>query len=302
METREIESYIAGQKMISLGNRRPDILGSKAKIIGWSSNLIKEFGVGYRTMVINSLGDQFGDKKSRDEIDQFFDDKDMDFAKLYIDKMANLDKKTLEKISQNPDADCADEFSYLLTYFIVVRWVIEGLYEKLNEEDRKCIDEWRNNEHLFSSMDKFYKDHPKNNDPKEWSAVGIGENIYIVEKIISCNVNPGKIENTTEIKGSIGYSGIVSGRARVFTSDEDINLVEDGEIIIAPMTTLDFLPAMKKAAAFVTDEGGVTCHAAIVAREMKKPCIIGTRIGTKVFKTGDMIEVDATKGIVRIIK
>jgi pyruvate,water dikinase len=59
---------------------------------------------------------------------------------------------------------------------------------------------------------------------------------------------------------------------------------------------------MQKAAAFVTDEGGLTCHAAIVAREMKKPCIIGTKIATKVLKDGDMVEVDANKGIVKILK
>jgi len=56
---------------------------------------------------------------------------------------------------------------------------------------------------------------------------------------------------------------------------------------------------MIRAAAFVTDEGGITCHAAIVAREMKKPCVIGTRIATKVFKEGDWVEVNADKGMVR---
>jgi pyruvate,water dikinase len=68
------------------------------------------------------------------------------------------------------------------------------------------------------------------------------------------------------------------------------------------MTTPDYVPAMNKAAAFVTDEGGITCHAAIVAREMKKPCVIATRFGTKMFKDGDLIEVDADNGIIRKIK
>lgn len=62
-----------------------------------------------------------------------------------------------------------------------------------------------------------------------------------------------------------------------------------------------FMPAMKKAVAFVTDEGGITSHAAIIAREMKKPCIIGTKIATKVLRDGDLVEVDANKGIVRKI-
>ena len=64
----------------------------------------------------------------------------------------------------------------------------------------------------------------------------------------------------------------------------------DGEILVSTMTVPDFLPAMKKAAAFVTDEGGITCHAAIVAREMKKPCVIGTKFATEVLRNGDLIE------------
>ena len=72
--------------------------------------------------------------------------------------------------------------------------------------------------------------------------------------------------------------------------------------MVTSMTTPDFLPAMERAAAFVTDEGGITCHAAIVAREMKKPCIIGTKMATKQLISGDAIEVDAVNGIVKIIK
>ena len=68
------------------------------------------------------------------------------------------------------------------------------------------------------------------------------------------------------------------------------------------MTTPDFVPAMRKAAAIITNEGGITCHAAIVSRELGKPCITGTKIASKVLKDGDMVEVDAEKGIVRIMK
>ena len=64
------------------------------------------------------------------------------------------------------------------------------------------------------------------------------------------------------------------------------------------MTRPDYLALMKKAAAFVTDSGGILCHAAIVAREMKKPCVIGTQVATKVFQDGDIVEVDAEKGVV----
>lgn len=62
------------------------------------------------------------------------------------------------------------------------------------------------------------------------------------------------------------------------------------------------LPIMKKSAAIVTDEGGITCHAAIVARELKKPCIIGTKITTQMLNNGDEVEVNANQGLITVIK
>jgi pyruvate,water dikinase len=67
------------------------------------------------------------------------------------------------------------------------------------------------------------------------------------------------------------------------------------------MTSPDYVPAMKRAKAIITDEGGLLSHAAIMSREFGKPCIIGTKIATKILKDGMMVEVDADKGIVRII-
>ncbi len=110
------------------------------------------------------------------------------------------------------------------------------------------------------------------------------------------------VKDNREIKGGIAFKGKVQGKVFLLFRREQVKSVPVDAIIVSPMTTPDFLPAMKKAAAFVTDEGGITCHAAIVARELKKPCIIGTKIATKVLKDGDVVEVDADKGIVKIIK
>lgn len=102
-----------------------------------------------------------------------------------------------------------------------------------------------------------------------------------------------------EIKGNKAYGGKVSGTAKVILSPTEVRKVQKGDILVAVMTFPSFIVAMEKAAAFVTDEGGILCHAAIVAREMKKPCVIATKIATKVFKDGDLIEVDADNGAVR---
>ena len=109
------------------------------------------------------------------------------------------------------------------------------------------------------------------------------------------------VAEMSEIKGMTASVGKVTGRVVVLASVKQLDKVKEGDIIVSPMTRPEHLAGMKKAAAIVTDDGGITCHAAIVARELKKPCIIGTRIATKVLKDGDIVEVDADNGVVRIM-
>lgn len=105
----------------------------------------------------------------------------------------------------------------------------------------------------------------------------------------------------TELRGQTAQGGMVRGVVRILKRKEQIDDVREGDIIVSPMTTPDYMPAMKRAAAFVTDEGGIICHAGIVARELKKPCVIGTKFATQVLKDGDEVEVDADNGVVRIL-
>jgi phosphohistidine swiveling domain-containing protein len=120
-------------------------------------------------------------------------------------------------------------------------------------------------------------------------------------KSISGTILSEKFEKIESLKGNIAFKGKVTGTVKILLRRAQVNDVEEGDIIVSPMTTPDFLPAMKKASAFITDEGGITCHAAIVARELKKPCIIGTKFATQVLKDGDMVEVDGHSGIVKIL-
>jgi phosphoenolpyruvate synthase/pyruvate phosphate dikinase len=108
--------------------------------------------------------------------------------------------------------------------------------------------------------------------------------------------------NNTALKGNTAYKGKVVGLARLILNTSDIAKVQKGEILVTAMTTPNMVPAMEKAAGFVTDEGGITCHAAIIAREMKKPCVIATKFATRVLKDGDLVEVDADNGVVRILE
>lgn len=106
----------------------------------------------------------------------------------------------------------------------------------------------------------------------------------------------------TEIRGAMASPGREKGTVKVVHSKKDLNKVQKGDILVASMTTPDYIVAMEKAAAFVTDEGGILCHAAIISREMGKACVIGTKIATKVLKDGDIVEVNANEGIVRKIR
>lgn len=103
------------------------------------------------------------------------------------------------------------------------------------------------------------------------------------------------------IKGSSANKGVVRGIVKIILNSKDFNKLNVGEILVTTMTSVDFVPVMERASAFITNEGGITSHASIVAREMNKPCIIGTKIATKVLKDGDIVEVDADKGIIKII-
>jgi phosphohistidine swiveling domain-containing protein len=112
-----------------------------------------------------------------------------------------------------------------------------------------------------------------------------------------------ELKNQKDIlKGQIAYIGKVKGNVKIVSTIKDISKVNKGDVLVSSMTLPKYILAMKKAVAFLTDEGGIGCHAAILSREMKKPCIIGTKIATKVLKDGDLVEVDANNGIVKILK
>jgi len=110
------------------------------------------------------------------------------------------------------------------------------------------------------------------------------------------------LEKVEKLKGLTGSPGKVQGKVQIIKDRSDISKFKKGNILVSITTNVSHIVAMQKAKAFVTDEGSITCHAAIVAREMNKPCIVGTKIATKVLKDNDLIEVDADNGVVKIIK
>lgn len=121
---------------------------------------------------------------------------------------------------------------------------------------------------------------------------------FCKDYITSEDLNEKKV---TELKGMCACIGKATGTVKVINHPDEMKKMEYGDILVSAATTPAIVTAMKKAAAIITDEGGLTCHASIVSRELNIPCVVGTRIVTKICKDGDLVEVDATKGIVKKI-
>ena len=143
-------------------------------------------------------------------------------------------------------------------------------------------------------------------------AVGPGELIYLrhgrlrivrdqseIKIIIKRELKKESYLALKRFKGAVACPGLVRGRVRIVMVPKDCWQMKPGEILVSNMTHPDYIIGIHKARAIVTDEGGISSHAAIVSRELNIPCVIGTKIATKVLKDGDRVEVDANKGIVR---
>lgn len=131
----------------------------------------------------------------------------------------------------------------------------------------------------------------------------INSNLQIVDDkeqidVLIQKMTPKFDENQDLIKGQVGNKGFATGKVKVILANTEFDKMEVGDVLVTTMTTPDFVILMQKASAIITDIGGLLCHAAIVSREINKPCVIGTKNATQILKDGDMVEVDANKGTV----
>ena len=222
-----------------------------------------------------------------------------------------LDKEIIKRASdlrtqfQEKDAQVEDFFSSIIRKYypkhhkfwdvLRVSEVISGSFPSISELKK------RQQGFIFFEQN-IILDKNKDEFEKEFS-VKIDEDLLIIGDYDEVDVDrEAEAGDGKVIKGNTAYPGSAVGYVKIVISRNKIDTVQEGEILVAAMTTPEYMPALKKASAFVTDEGGITSHAAIVARELKKPCIIGTKVATKVLKDGDLVEVDADKGIVRILE
>jgi phosphohistidine swiveling domain-containing protein len=159
---------------------------------------------------------------------------------------------------------------------------------------------------VMSSVDEFEKN--KNGSLKNYQGIRTAEVIRdglvdISNEKWEMAVKDILIDSDAKtIQGVSAMTGKVIGKAKVILSRNDFHKLNDGNILVTSMTRPEFTQVLSKVSAIITNEGGITCHAAIIARELKKPCIIGTKIATKILKDGDKIEVDANSGVIKILE
>ncbi|WP_042683207.1 phosphoenolpyruvate synthase [Anaerosalibacter massiliensis] len=144
------------------------------------------------------------------------------------------------------------------------------------------------------------------NQDIEWAFDEETKELYILQSRPITTLNNGgesksmveKEELKSLVRGLAASPGIASGKVKNIKNIDEISRVEDGDVLVTIMTNPDMVPAMRRASAVVTDEGGRTCHAAIVSRELGIPCIVGAKTASEVLKEEMEITVDATRGVV----
>ncbi len=179
----------------------------------------------------------------------------------------------------------------------------EGDLEEIEtpEEMRKaaCLtrDELRQLWELAVKLEEHYK------FPQDFEWASEGGKVYLLQSR-PVTVFYEKIEEEVKVKkpplvkGLAASPGVGIGRVKIVLSAEEIDKVEKGDVLVTRMTNPDFAPAMKRAVAIVTDEGGITSHASIVSRELGIPCVVGTGNATQVLKDGMLVTVDGRSGFV----
>ena len=122
------------------------------------------------------------------------------------------------------------------------------------------------------------------------------------EYVNKLHLKKAEVENVKMILGDCACPGRVKGAVKIVNLVEDMAKVEEGDVLVSLATNPELVPAMKRAGAIISDVGGITCHAAIVSRELNIPCIIGTKVSTRALKDGDIVDVDATHGKITVIE
>lgn len=264
------------------------------------------------------LGDIYDEEKIINELESIKNPREIK-EKLLKQREAKLQEanKIIKMISSNKGKEEA-KFLQKAVYFRTVRleWMNKACFiiRPILEESVKRLDIkfedilYITPDELIESLEKeklmvrkeVIKEREKGygmiSDNQKEYIILTGNELMKLKKIFSKHISDEKII------GIIASKGKIKGKVVIVKDRSELYKVKKDDILVTPLTTPDFVIAMKKASAIITDLGGVTSHAAIVARELRKPCIVGTTNATKVLKDGDIIEINDENGEINIIK
>lgn len=172
-------------------------------------------------------------------------------------------------------------------------YVILKLEKKLSDEYRRYIS--------FITLDEILLGLPELNVLEERSQgyIYFGK-LYVTkdyqEWLREHNISIHYDTDCSSLKGDVSYGGNVAGRVCIIYTEDDFSKFKKGDILVTPMTVPKFMKVIQMASGIITDEGGITCHASIVARELKIPCVVGCKRATSILKDGDLVEIDGATG------
>lgn len=292
--------------------------GDKKRI----KELVREYSWVTEYSLVEDLADYDYFEKEIDKISK-------ENAKIEIEKMKRdiaQNAENFKKIKQDIKNSLLRKQAELINKYVFLRNDRVDLYRKIQVSLRKIFDAigdiikkekgiYMNHKDLAYFLNREIEDYLVNGnlpDLKEIEKRKTSRYVYyhdkngsfintdekFIEESIKIIV---KKEEIKEIKGTIAFKGIVRGKVALILDKKDLHKVEKDSVLVARTTMPDYTHAMEIASAFVTDEGGLLSHAAIISRELKRPCIVGSKNATKILKDGMIVEVDANKGIVRII-
>lgn len=245
----------------------------------------------------------------------------------YLNTMVDNDKKNKFNYEQFID-------HMLVIYPFTSLGNLAGYFENISSELRALLIDFRNNyDYILYKANEYLLFQAKERLPKEYQShlkflfieeifksqlpsmdiiksrrngyIYFNNKLELVEDIDKWlkkrNITIQTTQKGNGVKGSTAYAGVIKGKVCQVFKKEDFEKFEKGDILVTTMTTPKFTSILKIAGAIVTDEGGLTCHASIIARELKVPCIIGCKNATEFLKDGMIVEVNANEGIVNII-
>jgi phosphoenolpyruvate synthase/pyruvate phosphate dikinase len=245
-----------------------------------------------------------------DDLDESEDDKHLSKAEMPAEELA----RHLRNIQVTPELRELLDVISLLTHINTAKddvhqitWQDIQILMKISARRLECTVEDLT---LFTpqELEDMLRDNHLRRDimdsrAKGWTLFKTGDTLYIVQGEKQLESFRGKIKSilpkdVQTLTGRAIFPGRVRGKAKLVLTSKDCDKVEVGDILVATNTNPDFIPAMHRAAAFVTDTGNLICHAVIAAREFKKPCVISTQIATQILVDGEWLEVDGSAGTV----